>query len=347
MVLQSDQKKRGFTLVELLVVIAIIGILIGMLLPAVQQVREAARRIECGNKVRQLILACHNYHSAHDHFPPGVATDGTLDLASSTTARNSLATLHRGAPWSVSILPFVELNNVYQSLDLKSEFSRAFQAGLDVNAPNYAPGRIPLAIFQCPSIYGELEDSYSGSQFSEASAPSPGAPEGAAGAHTHYMGVCGGAVRQIGLSAIQYAGEDEVNFDNGILAIGSKTRVTGITAGSSNTFMIGESNLQSFDMTWSSSFGRETPFTLAGCSLTPNTITRTLLQSLDIGNNNEGPTTQTFVGQTFGGSHPGGATFANGDGSTHFVNDAIDSEIFRLSGIRVGGQVLDSRADNF
>lgn len=121
--------KCGFTLVELLVVIAIIGILIGMLLPAVQQVREAARRVSCANNIRQLGLAAHNYESAFGHFPPGVV-DNDDDLTDA---------LHSGM---VYLLPFVEQNNLYDLYDFSTDWKS------DNNAP-LAETRID--VFQCAS----------------------------------------------------------------------------------------------------------------------------------------------------------------------------------------------------
>ena len=103
--LTNNRRPEGFTLVELLVVIAIIGILIGMLLPAVQSVREAARRIECGNKLRQMGVACHNYESGFMKFPPG----GT-NLASPFGGG---AVSPGGYSWMGAIFPFIELGNIW------------------------------------------------------------------------------------------------------------------------------------------------------------------------------------------------------------------------------------------
>ena len=126
---------RGFTLVELLVVIAIIGILIAMLLPAVQSVRESARRVQCMNNIRQLSLAALNYESAHMHFPSGVLDDDD-DLTDA---------LRNG--W-VDMLPFFEQNNLYRQYDLNSDWKTGINAEL---------GKEELAIFRCPSSAGDVD----------------------------------------------------------------------------------------------------------------------------------------------------------------------------------------------
>lgn len=102
--------RRGFTLVELLVVIAIIGILIGMLLPAVQQVREAARRISCANQLRQVALAALNHESAHMRFPSGAEHDSGVGQTNDPE--------NFGWGWRTKLLPFMEQNAIFDSLDL-------------------------------------------------------------------------------------------------------------------------------------------------------------------------------------------------------------------------------------
>lgn len=98
------KRSKAFTLVELLVVIAIIGILIGMLLPAIQQVREAARRISCANNTRQFSLAALNYESAHMRFPPGWSTERSTAYA-----------------WIAYLTPFLEQQNIYQRIDFDTD----------------------------------------------------------------------------------------------------------------------------------------------------------------------------------------------------------------------------------
>ena len=133
-------KRRGFTLVELLVVIAIIGILIGMLLPAVQQVREAARRTACANNMAQLGLALHNYEFAHEHLPPGVV-DKKGPILSQPVG------LHVG--FLVELLPYIEQNGI------ANNFDKTIGTYAKANAPARA---MAIPTYGCPSFGAQIND---------------------------------------------------------------------------------------------------------------------------------------------------------------------------------------------
>ncbi|WP_345684034.1 DUF1559 domain-containing protein [Novipirellula caenicola] len=141
-------KRTAFTLVELLVVIAIIGVLVGLLLPAVQAAREAARRMQCSNHLKQIALACHNYQSAFRKFPPSAI----VDLSVTSTGNNG--------SWGVHgrILPYLEQGNVYDSVDLSLAWDN--QLSIDgLKIPTYAcpsdPGADEVRVFDDnrPSLY--------------------------------------------------------------------------------------------------------------------------------------------------------------------------------------------------
>jgi prepilin-type N-terminal cleavage/methylation domain-containing protein len=141
--------RRAFTLIELLVVIAIIAILIGLLIPAVQKVREAANRMKCANNLKQLGLALHNYHDVYDHFPIGVET-----------APNPWNEMHGGPAitWNYYLLPFLEQEAVYQRVDFAGTgwTLHGYDLPADTGSPQ-APMAVVLSVFVCPSDSGPLQ----------------------------------------------------------------------------------------------------------------------------------------------------------------------------------------------
>ena len=182
----SPQARRAFTLVELLVVIAIIGVMVGLLLPAVQAAREAARRMSCSNNMKQVGLALHNYHSAFNQFPYSVGLSGSFTSGTAAPgpgrARN-----HRG--W-ISMLPFLEQQSLFDMADLN------YATGAYVVAPNTIGGPRPgeagnpndvvvstlVQTFLCPSDPNAPE-------YSSATSPNYSISNGTTtrlGAHTNY-----------------------------------------------------------------------------------------------------------------------------------------------------------------
>ncbi len=133
---------RGFTLIELLVVIAIIAILIGLLLPAVQKVREAAARAQCSNNLRQIGIGLHNYHSTSNKFPPMSRHDGTRTGGVPTQAQGE-----RGNLW-IYLLPYIEQDNIYKLSDLQSPRNPSIDDG--ATAANSLGSKI-IPIYLCPS----------------------------------------------------------------------------------------------------------------------------------------------------------------------------------------------------
>lgn len=239
----SRTPRHGFTIVELLVVVAIIGLLIALLLPAVQQAREAARRMTCKNQLKQIGLALTNYESSHRMLPCGYVSRHRLNAFNDWCRTGPL---NNGAPWTVLILPYFDEANRYNQFVFEEDFTNG---GNEAGSPaNHGQWVLPLKKYLCPSD------------------ASPDAPNG-----TNYVGVQGG-----GPDADCIGGAlTRLFYLNGVLYHNSRTRFADIADGVSNTFLVGETKYQSTNMGWASTAKLDflgLPFTIAAAKEPINSI---------------------------------------------------------------------------
>jgi len=332
-------KRNGFTLVELLVVIAIIGILVALLLPAVQAAREAARRMSCSNNVKQLALAMHNYHDTYKAFPAGSWTFNAAGVGPSYSATNACTSgSGRRAPWTVLLLPFIEQQPLYDQCDMTAEFVCSNAESPTGAVPNRAVWATSMAAYQCPSF------------------PARSQPDN----HSNYYGVMGGGLNSSGNSYpnpfdrdwghCQSSNAGRVFYINGVLFQNSDTRMADITDGTSNTYVIGEQRYQLLDggrpdshwLGWASTIrggGSSVTGVLAAAQLPINVFNGhgdkfdTTFASAGIAP----PQGQGLHQRSFGSYHPGGCFFGMGDGSVQFENDTIDLIVYFAKGARDDG----------
>jgi len=343
-------RRRGFTLIELLVVIAIIAILIGLLLPAVQKVREAAARLKCQNNLKQFGIAAHNYHSAHNALPP----------AQHTTVISG-STVSSGAPLQALLLPYFEQGNKFNQFNMNYNVNSDAPIHSSIPAltgANSAARTGDVPIYLCPSdpseqtYFGAGRQSYFGSL---------GAQANQRGSSADLDGIFAQAFPQAGQTMIGY-------------------RLVQITDGSSNTAMFSEVMrsqtlwnagsgirdnmtviINSSNTGYNLTDGRTIPMCMDGSSWStsikyvgyqyyrnlPSNFLFT--HTLPINWNKQAPTGQTqryscgnaaFTSMHIAASsyHIGGVNVCMGDGSVRFVSEAVNFDVWRAVGTRTGGE---------
>jgi prepilin-type N-terminal cleavage/methylation domain-containing protein len=303
--------RRGFTLIELLVVIAIIAILIALLLPAIQQAREAARRTECRNNLRQIGLGLHNYHDVHGSFPPGW-------VGATAGAGHNVEGVN-GFGWATFLLPYIEQSPLYDQFDFR----------LSIIDPGGAPSNVsllkqPLPVYVCasdpkPEAWSIEQEGSPGTVLAEL-------------ATSNYVGLFGtveidGCENPPGTPPVTSRGQC---VGDGVFYHNSRVKFRDIPDGTSSTIIVGERATRSevaFYSTWSGFIpeGEEAAARILGAAdHTPNSGNSTSGLHLD----------------DFSSHHPGGAHFVLGDGHVAFINENIDFATFQAIATRRGREVV-------
>ena len=357
---------RGFTLIELLVVIAIIAILIAMLLPAVQQAREAARKAQCQNNLKQLGLALHNYHDAHRTFPPGMIS-GAVPIVSTWTNGDPANTVDpiepqtnnradavnfslHGTSWMLHILPQIERGDLYQQW----RFDRNVWWNGDKSDPGWIlaeidpPAQTDIPAFYCPSRRSSMQ---SGDKFADlfrpdSQFPSPNGGWTAGG--NDYAGCAGSGIvfNPTTRAMFNMTGQQVTNIVNNLTNVNTNLELLRVNQHSSNVGIFGVNRGASIrDVTDGTSNvimvseAQRLNDRQSGSNLTissdgwawggPSTILGTL----------DGPNKGLHF-ESAGGEHTGIVLVALADGSVKICSESIDNLTWRRLGNMANGRPI-------
>ena len=318
---QKPVSSKGFTLVELLVVIAIIGILIAMLLPAVQAAREAARRMQCTSQMKQLCIALANYELAVGKYPPGrVGCD-------QDTTRCPLGVQRVGTSGFVMLLPYLEMNTLYDQFDFDTKYgmggpwNAADTMWLRTNGP--AIGERP-ACFVCPSDDSEpVHEKPAFVSWYSTTASNGTVFPAATGSYAFSAGT---------ITVANGLGNPKYD-NNGMFYYQSDLKVSEVSDGLSNTMFVGEvveSHTGNSSNIWSRAVRDMDCLrsTYNPVNTKPGDPLYLDLYGLQ-------------CNAAFASRHPGGANFGYGDGHVEFITETIDLDVYHWMSTRAGGETFE------